>query len=262
MSVAPLTPAPPAPAQPVERSLIRLLDHDPELARHFDPSELPAASAALTVAARKAPAGSWAPPAERPQGLIGFLVLEGTILRETEIAGRACAHLIGPGDVIDPWMQSEVNTCGRATYRVVDDSVLAILNSRFVKNAAPWPQVLPAMIERLVRQSEQIGALYALALLPRVDTRLIAFFWQLAQRWGRVGRDGVIVPLDLTHRTLGELVGGRRPTISVALTELEQAGHLRRRPDGSWALARDSWRLLSETACPIDPGPVLSGPAA
>ena len=255
MSVEPIVaPAPPAPPQ---ASLIRLLDHDPELSRHFAVEELPAASAALTVAARKAPAGPWTPPAQRPQGLIGFLVLDGTILRTTDVAGRGCAHLIGPGDVLDPWMHTDVNACGTARYRVVEDAVLAILNQRFVKNAAGWPQVLPAMTERLIRQSEQIGALYALALLPRVDTRLIAFFWQLAQRFGRVGRDGVIVPLDLTHRTLGELVGGRRPTISVALTELDQAGHLRRRPDGSWALARDSWKLLSDTECPIDPGPVL-----
>jgi CRP-like cAMP-binding protein len=262
LSAAPVSTAPSPQSPPVERSLIRLLDHDQELARHFDAAELPKASAALTVAARRAPAGPWAPPAERPEGLIGFLVIEGIVLRETEIAGRGCAHLIGPGDIVDPWMQSEVNACGTATYRVVEDAVLAILNTRFVQNAAPWPQVLPAMVERLVRQSEQIGALYALALLPRVDTRLIAFFWQLAQRWGRVGSDGVIIPLDLTHRTLGELVGGRRPTISVALTELEQAGHLRRRQAGGWALSRDSWKLLADTPCPIDPSPVLGGPAA
>ena len=254
-----LDPPPAAPAVP--RSLVRLLDHDAELARHFSPAELPAAAAGLVVSARRAPAGPWTPPPGRPEGLIGFLVLEGTILRSTDVAGRSCSHLIGPGDVIDPWMHADVSGCGIATYRVVEDAVLAILNQRFVKSAAPWPQVLPAMTERLIRQAEQVAALYALALLPRVDTRLIAFFWQIAQRWGRVGRDGVIVPLDLTHRTLGELVGGRRPTISVALTELEQAGLLRRRPDGSWQLARDSWKLLSETACPIDPGP-LGQPAA
>ena len=261
MSLQTVLEPPVAPAAP-QRSVVRLLDHDPELARHFSPAELPSASAALVISARRAAAGPWSPPADRPQGLIGFLMLEGTILRTTEVAGRSCAHLIGPGDVVDPWMHADVSGCGIASYRVVDDAVLAILNGRFVSSAAAWPQVLPALTERLVRQAEQVSALYALALLPRVDTRLIAFFWQLAQRWGRVGRDGVIISLDLTHRTLGELVGGRRPTISVALTELDQAGHLRRRPDGSWALARDSWKLLSDTACPIDPGPVLGVPAA
>jgi CRP-like cAMP-binding protein len=255
--------APPRPTAPAERSLIRLLDHDADLARHFDANQLPKASAAITVAARQAPAGPWTPPASRPEGMIGFLVLDGSILRDVSFGGRSCAHLIGPGDVLDPWMQMDVSPCGTARYRIVEDAQLAILNTRFVRNAAPWPQVLPAVMERLVRQHEQILGLYALALLPRVDTRIVAFFWHLAQRWGRVGRDGVIIPLDLTHRTLGELVGGRRPTISVALAELDQAGMLSRRPDGSWALSRDSWQLLADTPCPVDPTPVLgTNPAA
>jgi CRP-like cAMP-binding protein len=255
--------APPAPAS-VEGSLIRLLDYDPDLARHFGPAELPAASAAITVAARQAPVGVWNLPARRPNGLIGFLVLDGTLIRDVRLADRACAHLIGPGDVIDPWTASDLGPCGEATYRVLEEAQVAILNTRFVKVAGQYPQILASVMERLIRQTEQIGNLYALALLPRVDTRLIAFFWQIAGRWGRVGRDGVIIPLDLTHRTLGELVGGRRPTVSVALTELDQAGLLRRREDGSWALSRDSWKLLSDTPCPIDPTPVLTpaGPAA
>jgi DNA-binding transcriptional ArsR family regulator len=238
-----------------------LLDVDPELARHFDPSELPRAAASVTVAARTLPTGPWTPSTARPNGVIGFLVLDGAILRDVEIAGRPCAHLIGPGDVLDPWMQAEVGACGPARYRVVEPVQVAVLNQRFVRNAAEWPQILPALMERLVRQNEQIAGLYALALLPRVDTRIVAFFWHLAQRWGRVGRDGVIIPLDLTHRTLGELVGGRRPTVSVALTELDQAGLLSRRADGSWALSRDSWKLLADTPCPIDPRPVLNGAA-
>ena len=263
MSVEPIISAP-MPSPPVDRSLIRLLDYDPELARHFDPLQLPLASAAIMVAARQAHPGNWTPPAARPEGMLGFLVLDGTILRDVRIADRSCAHLIGPGDVFDPWTQMEVGACGPAGYRIVEEAQLAILNSRFVRSTAPFPQMLPALMERMLRQHEQISNLYALALLPRVDTRLIAFFWHLAQRWGRVGRDGVIIPLDLTHRTLGELVGGRRPTISVALTELDQAGHLRRRADGSWALARDSWKLLADTPCPVDPAPVLNpgAPAA
>ena len=71
----------------------------------------------------------------------------------------------------------------------------------------------------------------------------------------------MIIPLDFTHRTHGELVGGRRPTVSVALTELDQAGLLTRRADGSWALSRDSWKLLADTPCPIDPRPVFNGAA-
>jgi hypothetical protein len=64
-------------------------------------------------------------------------------------------------------------------------------------------------------------------------------FWHLAERWGRVTGDGVIVPLALTHRILGQLVGARRPTVSTALSELAERGELVRRPDGSWLLRGD-----------------------
>jgi CRP/FNR family transcriptional regulator, cyclic AMP receptor protein len=49
----------------------------------------------------------------------------------------------------------------------------------------------------------------------------------------------VVVPLALTHRILGQLVGARRPTVSTALSELAERGELVRRPDGSWLLRGD-----------------------
>jgi hypothetical protein len=49
----------------------------------------------------------------------------------------------------------------------------------------------------------------------------------------------VVVPLALTHRILGQLVGARRPTVSTALSELAEREELTRRPDGSWLLRGD-----------------------
>ena len=45
-----------------------------------------------------------------------------------------------------------------------------------------------------------------------------------------------MIPLALTHRILGQLVGARRPTVSTALSELAERNELVRRPDGSWLL--------------------------
>jgi len=44
------------------------------------------------------------------------------------------------------------------------------------------------------------------------------------------------VPLTISHRLLGELVGARRPTVSTALAALERQGRLRRREDATWLL--------------------------
>jgi hypothetical protein len=69
-----------------------------------------------------------------------------------------------------------------------------------------------------------------------VEDRLEATFWDLADRWGRMTPSGIHLPLQLTHETLARLVGGRRPTISLALRDLAERGVVARRPDGSWLL--------------------------
>jgi hypothetical protein len=58
----------------------------------------------------------------------------------------------------------------------------------------------------------------------------------LAERWGRVTPDGVLLPLTLSHRMLGQLIGARRPTVSTALGALTRAGEVSRRMDGGWLL--------------------------
>jgi Crp-like helix-turn-helix protein len=55
-----------------------------------------------------------------------------------------------------------------------------------------------------------------------------------------VGPSGVVVPLELTHEALGHLVGARRPTVTLALSELGRQGAVTRRADGAWMLRADS----------------------
>jgi hypothetical protein len=60
----------------------------------------------------------------------------------------------------------------------------------------------------------------------------------LADRWGRVTLDGVVVPVRLTHDMIGRLVGAHRPSVTTALSELSRAGRISRLPDG-WLLRGD-----------------------
>ena len=64
----------------------------------------------------------------------------------------------------------------------------------------------------------------------------------------------MIVPLALTHRILGQLVGARRPTVSTALSELAEREELTRRPDGSWLLRGDPPDAESLARKPSAPG--------
>jgi hypothetical protein len=69
--------------------------------------------------------------------------------------------------------------------------------------------------------------------------------WHLAERWGRVGPEGVRVPLRLTHEALGRLVGARRPSVTTALSGLSKRGCLERTPAG-WLLYGDPSEQLAD----------------
>jgi hypothetical protein len=66
--------------------------------------------------------------------------------------------------------------------------------------------------------------------------------WLLAESWGRVTPSGTWLPIKLTHSTLGELIGAKRPTVSLALRDLIQGGAVQAQSDG--------WLLLSEPPAP------------
>ncbi len=67
---------------------------------------------------------------------------------------------------------------------------------------------------------------------PRADARIALLLWHLAERWGIVEPAGILVPLPLTHRLIGQLVGAERPSVSHALARLSSAGLVTRRPNG------------------------------
>jgi CRP-like cAMP-binding protein len=79
----------------------------------------------------------------------------------------------------------------------------------------------------------------ALLQLSPVETRLLVLFWHLAERWGRVTPQGILLPLALTHQVLGQLVGCRRASVTTALKALAGSRLVIRRSDGSWLLRGD-----------------------
>jgi hypothetical protein len=96
------------------------------------------------------------------------------------------------------------------------------------------------VLDRLSERAHRLATAQAISQLNGVDRRLLALFWHLAERWGRMGTTGLVVPLDLPHRVLAQLVGARRPTVSTAMRRLAEGGELRRREDGAWVVQRQS----------------------
>jgi CRP-like cAMP-binding protein len=102
----------------------------------------------------------------------------------------------------------------------------------------PWPQIGHALLRRSERRAEDLGAMRAISCQPRLEVRLVLFLWHLAARWGRVEPGGIHLTLPLTHRLLGQLVAAERPSISHALSRLNDAG-LVKGAAGDWHLQGD-----------------------
>jgi hypothetical protein len=190
---------------------------------------------------------------------IGLLLIDGAVSREVLVGQAASAELLGPGDLIRPWnlaagaelLDTDVRWC------VVSDRVrAAILDRRLAAELGACPAVSVALIDRVNARSARLAVMHAITQLRRVDQRLVALFTHLAERWGRMTTDGVVVPLQLSHRMLGQLIGARRPTVSSAVTALGASGELVRRPDGAWLVRPPA--PATAPARPIEPRrPVL-----
>jgi CRP/FNR family transcriptional regulator, cyclic AMP receptor protein len=113
---------------------------------------------------------------------------------------------------------------------------LAILDRHVAARLAVYPEIHAALLERCAWRARRLAVLQAISHLNRVDRRLLTLLWHLAERWGRVTRDGIVVPLALSHSALGQLVGARRPTVSTALAKLTRGGDVARGEAGTWLL--------------------------
>jgi CRP-like cAMP-binding protein len=119
-----------------------------------------------------------------------------------------------------------------------------VLDARFTRATQKWPCLSVNLQRRLLDQADRSALHAAISQLPRVDQRILALFWQLAERRGRVTPFGVEVRLELTHEAIGRLVGAQRPTVTLALHALHDEGVLSRRAPGIWALGPQSRQAL------------------
>jgi CRP/FNR family cyclic AMP-dependent transcriptional regulator len=223
-----------------DRQISPLLDLDPDLGLLLAGDRLEAARRALRVAAHTLDPGPWDADklAAASPGHVGMLVIDGVLAREVLVSDTVSTELLGPGDVIRPWRLHDGSSLLRHQVRwtVLARSRLALLDRRFGVELARYPEVMVTVVDRVNERALRLAVTQAISQLNRVDRRLLGLFWHLAERWGRMTPDGVALPMTLSHRMLGQLIGARRPTVSTALGELTRQGELARRDDGSWLL--------------------------
>ena len=221
---------------------IALLDAAPWLAEGLDGEDLEQARQQLVVARATFDTGPWEWPSRDPE--IGFLILQGRIARGLRLA-EGPAHgieLLGEGDLMRPWTfrGEDASIPSAVDWTVMSRLEVAVLDSGFVRAMSRWPRLAINLIDLSVERTRTLAYFLSARQVARLETRILLTLWHLADRWGRVTRDGVVIELPkLTHELIARMVAARRPSVTTGLRQLRELGLVKSQPGGRWLLCGD-----------------------
>jgi CRP/FNR family transcriptional regulator, cyclic AMP receptor protein len=144
-----------------------------------------------------------------------------------------------------------------ARWTVLCPTSVAAITGSSARALWAYPELTTMLLDRVDARAERLAVAQGISQITGVDMRVDALMQHLAERWGRVRPDGINVPLRLSHRLIGALVGARRPTVSTALAHLYERGRVRRQSDGTWLLAHQPGPPTVEDDL-VDPYAVLA----
>lgn len=237
--VAHATAPPVSPVRPSEISVQErgcLLDYDPDLGTDMRKEELVLARRWLHVKLMRIGTGSCdLGRVLTDSGATAALIVTGLLVRRVSLAGRAAAEPLGPGDLIARPPTAEAThpiLMPDVAWSCESPAALALLPERLMNAVPRWPALGQALERRMLARTMRLATLHAIAQIPRAESRLYLLLWLLAERFGRVTSDGVVLDVAPRYRLIGELIGARRSTVSLAMKELRQRGLVSARADG------------------------------
>jgi CRP/FNR family transcriptional regulator, cyclic AMP receptor protein len=232
--------------------VMRLLDLEPDLLQ-FVSDEDRTALELVTLAVIPMPAGRPLPVTEflESRGAVAAVVQTGIVLHDTQLGVQPGVRLLGPGEVLSIREAPASPLLTGSSYRAASGTTIVLLRDDFLLAARRAPGLMVGIQARLAEQIERLATQLVICQMPRVEDRLLAMLWLLAESWGRVTPSGTTLPLSLTHELLGAMIGARRPTVTLAFGELAERGALVHQDRG--------WLLLERTE-PSDSLTMLDAP--
>ncbi len=193
----------------------------------------------------------------------GATVFAGLIMSSLRVGDQTGIHLLGPGDLLVPRSELWPSWLADLDFRTAAPVQLGLLGNDLLAAVYRWPRLLQGLYHSMGDQLQRLTVQLVICQLSRVEDRIMAMLWLLADSWGHVTSAGVRLPLALTHESLGALVGARRPTVTLALRKLSDDGALVSQDHG-WLLVAPPPELAepAHRIAPAAPADLPVGPWA
>jgi CRP/FNR family transcriptional regulator, cyclic AMP receptor protein len=218
-------------------SEVLVLEVDARLAAGIAPHERRRAVEASRAPLRVLSAGEWQFEPAPDTTSLGALILKGMVVLRMDFCGRTHLEVLGEGDVLNPWrLATDTPLQEQVRIHVTQSAYLALLDHRFVLQMTPWPEISAALMRREIWRTRRMMLQACILSQPLVDERLELMLWRLAEQFGSLTRDGLLVRLPFTHLQLAEMIAARRSTVTVAANRLVAEDRLRRPGRNQWLL--------------------------
>jgi hypothetical protein len=162
----------------------------------------------------------------------GFVAVRRTVSHARSVIVDEAAS---GGMLLPPTADEELVGLLPSCVRVISSAALDRLLSESEGAHVIWD----ALSSALRRREELIASLSNARHLERVREK----FLRLARDYGKVGAEGVLIDIPLTHELLAEMVCSARETVTRAVDELEREGFIVRE-SGGYRVAVDALLLV------------------
>ena len=234
----------------VLRERVSLLDARSELTRHLTPDERDELVGVTLPVVRTGPGHLELEALLNDHKAFGATVVDGLVTGSLCVGEQAGIHLLGPGDVLPSESELWPAWLGNLEFRTAAPVHLGLFGGELLIAIHRCPRIVRGLYASIGEQMHRLSAQLVICQLPRVEDRVLAMLWLLAESWGHVTTSGVRLPLALTHETVGGLVGARRPTVTLALRKLTD--------DGALVQQESGWLLLERPPVPTETSPTIT----
>jgi CRP-like cAMP-binding protein len=179
-----------------------------------------------------------------------LLILSGLIARGLRVDGASsyCVEILGDGDLMRPWTfrGATASIPSQADWTVMTALELAVLDGNFLRAVARWPRLAANVLDLAVERTRSLAYFLTARQVSRLEGRILLTLWHLADRWGRVRPEGVVLELPkLTHEMLARMVAARRPSVTTSIRQLRELGLVDVESGGRWILHGDPIESLN-----------------